>query len=103
MKDDRTTDKGAAYDPLIAAANAVQFRASLAVEIASAAADIQIIILQGMVNAGVVDRQAMRAWLQSAVNELSPPERLQTYGRFLSRLIAWLNDHQAPRAPLTFH
>jgi hypothetical protein len=71
MKDDRTTDRGAAYDPLIAAANAVQFRASLAVEIASAAADIQIIILQGMVNAGVVDRQAMPAgWPSGMTGQL---------------------------------
>jgi hypothetical protein len=46
MKDDRTTDKRDTYDPLIAAS-------------------LQIVILQGMINAGVVDRLAMRTWLQS--------------------------------------
>jgi hypothetical protein len=73
MKDDRTADNGDAYDPLIAAANFAQFRASLAVEIASAAAAVQIVILQGMINAGIVDGKAMRAWLQSLVDQLNPP------------------------------
>lgn len=88
------TDKRDTYDPLIAAANAVQYRAGLAVEIASAAAAVQLVILQGLVNAGVVDRQAMRAWLQSVLDALPLNEQPQTYGQSLAHLIAHL-DYQA--------
>ena len=88
------TDKRDTYDPLIAAANWVQHRAGQAVEIASAAMAVQLAILQGMVNAGVVDRLAMRAWLQSVLDALPPHERLQAYGQSLAQLIAHL-DNQA--------
>jgi hypothetical protein len=77
MKDDRTTDNGDAYDPLIAAANAAHGRANQAGELALAALAVQIGILQGMINAGLVDAKAMRAWLQSLVDQLNPLERVQ--------------------------
>jgi hypothetical protein len=86
------TDKQDAYDPLVAAANWVQHRAGQAVEIASAALAVQLAILQGMINAGIVDRQAMRAWLQSVLDALPPNERPQAYGQSLAHLIAHLDD-----------
>jgi hypothetical protein len=103
MKDDRTADNGDAYDPLIAAANFAQFRASLAVEIASAAAAVQIVILQGMINAGIVDGKAMRAWLQSLVDQLNPLERVQPYGRSLAHVIEHLDSYLAGKRPLKLH
>jgi hypothetical protein len=95
------TDKRDTYDPLIAAANVVQYRAGLAVEMASAAAAVQLAILQGMINAGVVDRQAMRAWLQSVLDALPPNERPQAYGQSLAHLIAHLD--KAGAAPPKLH
>jgi hypothetical protein len=83
------TEKQDAYDPLVAA---VQYRAGLAVEIASAAMAVQLAILQGMINAGVVDRLAMRTWLQSVHDALPPNERPKTYGQQLAHLIAHLDD-----------
>jgi hypothetical protein len=103
MKDDRTTDNGDAYDPLIAAANAAHGRANQAGELALAALAVQIGILQGMINAGLVDAKAMRAWLQSLVDQLNPLERVQPYGRCLAHVIERLDLHLAGNRPLKLH
>jgi hypothetical protein len=102
MKDDRTTDNGDAYDPLIAAANAAHFAAARAAELAMAAL-LEIGILQGMINAGLVDAKAMRAWLQSLVDQLNPFERLQPHGRCLAQVIERLDSYLAGTRPLKLH
>jgi hypothetical protein len=103
MKDDRTADNGDAYDPLIAAANAAYGRANHAGELAIAALGVQVAILEGMINAGVVNAKAMRAWLQSLVDQLNPLERVQPYGRCLAQVIAHLDAYLAGSRPLKLH
>jgi hypothetical protein len=104
MKDDRTNNAtGDAYDPLIAATNFAQHTAARAAELAMAALLVQIGILQGMINAGLVDAKAMRAWLQSLVDQLNPLERLQPYGRCLAQVIERLDAYLAGNRPLKLH
>jgi hypothetical protein len=103
MKDERTKDNSDAYDPLIAAANAAHFVAARAAELAMAALLVQIGILQGMINAGLVDAKTMRAWLQSLVDQLNPLERLQPYGRGLAQVIERLDAYLAGNRPLKLH
>jgi hypothetical protein len=103
MKDDRTTVNSDAYDPLIAAANAAHGTAAHAAELAMAALLVQIGILQGMINAGLVDAKAMRAWLQSLVDQLNPLERVQPYGRSLAHVIERLDSYLAGNRPLKLH
>jgi hypothetical protein len=97
------TDKRDAYDPLIAAANAAHCRANHAGELAIAALGVQVAILEGMINAGVVDAKAMRAWLQSLVDPLNPLERVQPYGRSLAHVIERLDAYLAGSRPLKLH
>ena len=72
-------------------------------ELAIAALGVQVAILEGMINAGVVNAKAMRAWLQSLVDQLNPLERVQPYGRCLAQVIAHLDAYLAGSRPLKLH
>jgi hypothetical protein len=56
-----------------------------------------------MINAGIVDGKAMRAWLQSLVDQLNPLERVQPYGRSLAHVIEHLDSYLAGKRPLKLH
>jgi hypothetical protein len=83
--------------------------AEAAAEMASSAHAVQIVILLGLVTAGVINAVPMRAWLQSLVDDLRPAERQQSYGRFLSQTITALDDclagkfHRPKFQPLKLH
>lgn len=62
--------------------------AEVAAELAGGALTVATDILLGLVKTGAADGPAMRAWLQSLVDNLSPAERHLAYGFSLSQVIA---------------
>jgi hypothetical protein len=67
--------------------------AEVAAELAGGALWASVAILLGLIKSGAADGPAMRAWLQSLVDELSPAERHLAYGFSLSQVIATLDNH----------
>ena len=66
--------------------------AEAAAELAGGALCASTAILLGLIKAGIVDAKAMRAWLQSLVDDLSPAERHLAYGFSLSQVIEQLDQ-----------
>jgi uncharacterized protein YgfB (UPF0149 family) len=93
---DASTDKPSASGIVTPTEHA----SALAAEMAMAAVNVQIAILQGMINAGLVDAKAMRAWLQSVVDDLQAGMPIPAQVFCLSRVIAHLDSQLADKRPL---
>jgi hypothetical protein len=56
-------------------------------DVASAATSMQVAILWGMINAGIVDRAKMRDWLHSVIESVKDEEKQQTFAFCLQKIV----------------
>jgi hypothetical protein len=73
--------------------------AEVAAELAGGALTAAAAILCGLIKTGAADGPAMRAYLQSLVDDLAPAERHLAYGFSLSQVIACLDANLPTPTP----